>query len=429
MDHDDEAQSMDELAKLREEIVKLRELEHECRRAQEALENERSFVSAILDTAGALVVVLDTKGRIVRFNNACEKATGYTFEEVKGKSLWDLFILPEEAEPVRTVFEKLKGGKFPNEFENYWVTKDGNRRLIAWSNTALFSDHGSVGYVVGTGIDITEGRHAEEAMNRLNNELKSQALKLETINKELEAFSYTVSHDLRNPLLGIHGFCRKLLERHSANLDEQGRKFLEIIHSSAQEMLKLVDDLLAFSISENQEMKSSNIDMNELAGAVFEELQGAASGRTLRANFKMLPSVCGDQGMIRQVLLNLLSNAIKFTRPRQIGIIEIGGHLKENEIIYYVRDNGIGFDTESSDKLFVAFQRLSNSSEFDGTGLGLAIVKRIIHRHGGRVWAEGETGREQHFISPCHTLTHAKVRRDPVKFYFLSEGTEVNNYG
>jgi len=404
MDHDDEAQSMDELAKLREEIVKVRELEHKCRRAQEALENERSFVSAILDTAGALVVVLDTKGRIVRFNHACEKATGYAFDEVKGKSLWDLFILPEEAEPVRTVFGKLKGGDFPNEFENYWVTKEGNRRLIAWSNTALLNDHGSVGYLIGTGIDITEQRHAEEALNRLNNDLRCQAVKLETINKELEAFSYTVSHDLRNPLLGIHGFSRKLLERHSANLDEKGRKFLGIIHSSAQEMLKLIEDLLAFSISGNQGMQSSNIDMNELAGAVFEELQGAASGRTLRANFKMLPSVCGDRGMIRQVLLNLISNAIKFTRSRQIGIIEIGGHVKENEIIYSVRDNGIGFDRESSDKLFVAFQRLSNSSEFAGTGLGLAIVKRIIHRHGGKVWAEGEIGKGAAFY---FSLPHA----------------------
>ena len=404
---------MDELAKLREEIANVKELEHECRRAQEALENERSFVSAILDTAGALVVVLDTKGRIVRFNHACEKATGYTFEEVKGKSLWDLFILPEEAEPVRTVFEKLKGGKFPNEFENYWVTRDGNRRLIAWSNTALFSDHGSVEYVIGTGIDITERRHAEEAMRRLNNELKTQAVKLETINKELEAYSYTVSHDLRNPLLGIDGFSRILLERHSANLDEKGRKFLGIIHSSVGEMLKLIEDLLAFSISGNQEMKLSNIDMNELARAVFEEVQGGASGRKLRANFEVLPSVYADQGMIRQVLLNLISNAIKFTRSRQIGIIEIGSHLKENEIIYYVRDNGIGFDMESSDKLFVAFQRLSNSSEFNGTGLGLAIVKRIIDRHGGRVWAEGEIGKGAVFYFSLPQVTAGEGQTRP----------------
>ena len=158
MEPDDEAQSMNERAKLREEIEKVKELEHECRRAQEALEKERSFIAAILDTAGALVVVLDTKGRIVRFNNACEKGTGYFFEEVKDKSLWDLFILPEEAEYVRTVFEKLKGGDFPNEFGNYWLTKDGKRRLIAWSNTTLLDDHGSVWYVIGTGIDITERR-------------------------------------------------------------------------------------------------------------------------------------------------------------------------------------------------------------------------------------------------------------------------------
>jgi len=291
------------------------------------------------------------------------------------------------------VFDNLRGGQFPNEFENYWVAKDGSRRLISWSNTALLDDHGSVKYVIGTGIDITERRRAEEAMKRLNHDLKCQAVKLETINKELEAFSYSLSHDLRNPLLGIHGFSRILLERHSKNLDEQGEKFLHIIDSSTQEMLQLVDDLLAYSISGNQQMKLSHIDMNELARAVFEELKGAASERTLQPNFQMPPSACGDRGMIRQVLLNLISNAIKFTRPREVGIIEIGGHVKENENIYYVRDNGIGFDMASSDKLFVAFQRLSNGNEFDGTGLGLAIVQRIIHRHGGKVWAEGKIGK------------------------------------
>lgn len=388
-----QTQPIKEIARLRQEIAKVKELEHECRRAQKALENERTSVQVILDTAAALIVVLDTKGRIIRFNHACEKATGYTFHEVKDKLLRDIFILPEETEPVRDVFEKLKGGESPNEFENHWITKDGSRRLIAWSNTALLDDHGSVKYLIGTGINITQQRRAEEAMKRLNNDLRCQATKLETINKGLEAFSYSVSHDLRNPLLGIHGFSGILQERHSTNLDEQGQNFLRIIHSGTQEMLKLVDALLAFSVSGNQEMRLSNIDMNELAKVVFEELKGVAPERRLQMNFKMLPSACGDQGMIRQVLLNLISNAIKFTRPKKIGIIEIGGHVKENENIYYVRDNGIGFDMKSSDKLFVAFQRLSHGKEFDGTGLGLAIVQRIIHRHGGKVWAEGQIGR------------------------------------
>ena len=402
-----QTQPLGELAKLQVEIAKVKELEHECRQTQEALEKERGFVSAILDTAAALVVVLDTEGRIVRFNHACENATGYTFDEVKGKILWELFILPEEVDPVRGVFGKLKGGKFPNEFENYWMTKDGSRRLIAWSNTALLDGHGSVKYVIGTGIDITERRRAEEAMNRLNNDLRCQAIKLETINKELEAFSYTVSHDLRNPLLGIKGFCRLLLERHSTNLDEQGQKFLHTIHSSTKEMLKLVDDLLAFSVAGNLQMNSSNIDMNELARAVFDELKGLVSERTLHPLFGMLPPACGDQGMIRQVFLNLISNAIKFTRPRKVGVIEIGGQFNGNENIYYVRDNGIGLDMESYDKLFVAFQRLSNHEKFDGTGLGLAIVQRIIHRHGGKVWAEGTIGGGATFYfslsqtSPC----------------------------
>jgi PAS domain S-box-containing protein len=412
MEHDGrkKTQPTDELAKLREEIARVEESERECRRAQEALEKESRFVSAVLDTAGALVLVLDTKGRIVRFNHACERATGYTFDEVKDKSLWDLFILPEEAGPVRGVFEELKGGKFPNEFENHWVTKDGSRRLIAWSNTSLPDDHGSVEYVIGTGIDITERRRAEEATNRLHHDLRCQAAKLEMVNRELEAFSYSVSHDLRNPLLGIRGFCRILLKRYSAKLNEEGQKFLRIIDSGAQEMLKFIDDLLAFSISENQQIKSSNIDMKELAKAVFEELKGAAFERTLQPSFGMLPSAWGDQGMIRRVFLNLVSNAIKFTKMRKTGIIEIGGHVKENQNIYYVRDNGIGFDMEFSDKLFVAFERFSDSDEFDGTGLGLAIVQRIIHRHGGEVWAEGEVDRGATFYFSLPRLNPAEVR-------------------
>jgi light-regulated signal transduction histidine kinase (bacteriophytochrome) len=198
------------------------------------------------------------------------------------------------------------------------------------------------------------------------------------------------------------------MDRYSANIDDEGRKFLCIMSSSTQEMLKLVDDLLAFSISGNQQMKSAKIDMGELAMAVFEELKGAAPEQTLQANVKMLPSACGDQGMIRRVFLNLISNAIKFTRPRKTGIIEIGGHVRENQHIYYVRDNGIGFDMQSSDKLFVAFQRLSNSNEFAGTGLGLAMVQRIIHRHGGNVWAEGEMGKGATFY---FSLPQAYPRR------------------
>jgi len=272
------------------------------------------------------------------------------------------------------------------------MTKDGKHLLIAWSNTALLDGHGSVQYVIGTGIDITERRHAEEVADRLNKDLRCQAVKLETINKELEAFSHSVSHDLRNPLLGIQGFCRILVERYSTNLDEQGQKFLRTMHSSTQEMLKLVDDLLAFSISGSQQVKSSKIDVNGLARAIFEELKGAVSEQTLQLNLKMPPPAYGDQGMIRRVFLNLISNAIKFTRKKKVGIIEIGGHVKGKENIYYVRDNGIGFDMDSSDKLFVAFQRLPNSDVIDGAGLGLSIVQRIIHRHGGKVWAEGKMG-------------------------------------
>jgi light-regulated signal transduction histidine kinase (bacteriophytochrome) len=237
--------------------------------------------------------------------------------------------------------------------------------------------------------DITERKKAEEEIKNLNEQLKHRAFELESAYKELETFSYSISHDLRNPLLVIGGFSRALLERYSNHLDAKGQQFLSMIHSNTQKMLQLIDDLLTFSRSEYQQMIPSEIDMGELVKAVFEELKSIIPEQKLLLDVKTLPPAHGDQSMIRQVFVNLLSNAIKFTRPKGAGVIEIGCIVKENQDIYYVKDNGVGFDMQNAGKLFGVFQRHHNVDEFEGTGVGLAIVQRIIHRHGGQVWAEG----------------------------------------
>ncbi|MGH8865486.1 MAG: ATP-binding protein, partial [Burkholderiales bacterium] len=209
---------------------------------------------------------------------------------------------------------------------------------------------------------------------------------------ELEAFSYSVSHDLRTPLLTIDGFSRMLLEDYSDQLDAEGQRLLKTICRNSQNMGRLIDDLLAFSRLGRQEMRPAEVKMSELAGAVWAELQATAPERKLQFNLQSLPPAHGDPAMIRQVLVNLLSNAIKFTGPREDAVIEVGAEEEENHNVYYVKDNGVGFEMKYADKLFGVFQRLHGDDEFAGTGVGLAFVQRIVQRHGGRVWAEGKTG-------------------------------------
>lgn len=219
----------------------------------------------------------------------------------------------------------------------------------------------------------------------------SRAL-LESANKEMEAFSYSVSHDLQAPLRALSGFSKALLEDYSGRLDEEGRKYLNFIRDNAHKMGQLISDLLAFSRLSRQQMLESDIDMLKLAGAVFEEQRAAAAGRQIERIFKEMPPARGDAAMIRQVLVNLISNAVKFTGSRERAVIEMGCQQRGNECAYFVRDNGAGFDMRYAHKLFGVFQRLHREDEFPGTGVGLALVQRIIVRHGGRVWAEGAVG-------------------------------------
>jgi PAS domain S-box-containing protein len=225
------------------------------------------------------------------------------------------------------------------------------------------------------------GRHAAELEQRVAERTA-----------ELEAFSYSVSHDLRTPLLTIDGFSRMLLEDHTDGLDAEGRRLLETICRSSQNMGRLIDDLLAFSRLGRQEMRPAEVRMSILARMMYEELRASEPERKLQFDLQPLPTAHGDQSMIRQVWGNLLANAIKFTGPREIAVIEVGAAEEENQNVYYVRDNGVGFEMKYADKLFGVFQRLHSDEEFAGTGVGLAFVQRIIHRHGGRVWAEGKVG-------------------------------------
>ncbi len=238
----------------------------------------------------------------------------------------------------------------------------------------------------GLVVQILRANRAEQDAQRSNMQLKDA-------NNEMRAFSYSVAHDLRAPLRAINGFAQVIVEDHEKNLPEEGRRALNRITSNASMMAQIIDDLLSLSKISYQPLRVAKVEMNELVRGVYQELAEAQKGRVVACALGDLPPATGDPNLLRQVWVNLIGNALKFTREREHASIEIGGNVAGPEFAtYFIRDNGAGFDMQYANKLFGAFQRLHRPTEFEGTGIGLALVQRIIHRHGGTIWAEGQEG-------------------------------------
>lgn len=477
---------------------------------------EHDFMSVLAGTTNALIAVIDKDGRVTSINNSCTRIFGYSLYEIRGKLLWDVASIPEEAEAIKIIFEKVRDGKATKVCGGYCTGKNGDRRFVVWSNTAIFDNEGLFDSMLSTGIDITQQKQVEEErlllasivesseeaiigetldgiisswnkgaeklygysageaigqsisilvpqeisddlpnilgkiergeeiehyetarvrkdgrlihvalhispirdssgiitgasaialditrrkvaeeenvklMAELEERVAKRTAELDIINKELESFAYSVSHDLRAPLRGIDGFSQALLEDYGENVDAQGKDYLRRIRNATQQMGSLIDDLLGLSRVTRAQLSSQTVNLSQLAHDIASELQQGEPDRQVTFEIAEGLVVQGDLHLMRLALQNLLANAWKFTGKHPRARIEFGVIKEEGRRVYFVRDDGAGFDMAYADKLFSPFQRLHPASEFEGTGIGLATVQRIIHRHEGSVWAEGK---------------------------------------
>jgi PAS domain S-box-containing protein len=366
----------------------------ENKRIEEELRaSEERFRRVVIDSPFPILLHAED-GTILQISNSWCEISGYTREELATVADWTERAYGEHRERIQPAIDALYGLDHWKAEGDYRIhTKDGAIRIWNFSSAPLGRLPDGRRLVLSMAKDVTERREAENEVRRLNTELeqrvKDRTSQLEDTNKELEAFSYSVSHDLRAPLRAIDGFARILTEDYTPRLDAEGKRVLDIICAEAKRMGQLIDDLLAFSRLSRQPIRTMEVDMGALAKTVFEECGAQAPGRKLKFKLQPAPPAHGDPVMLRQVLANLIGNA-KYTRPKDTAEIEVGGRTGGEESLYYVKDNGVGFDMNYVHKLFGVFQRLHTEAEFEGTGVGLALIQRVIHRHGGRVWAEGK---------------------------------------
>ncbi len=349
----------------------------------------RLLIDAVKDYA---IVSLDHMGVITTWNSGAERLKGYAAEEIVGQHVSLLY--PPENLADGKLEEELREAEVSGHVEDQgWrVRKDGSRFWAEAVTTALRDPGGKLVGYVKIDKDITARRETEEQIQKLNTELNQRVFELGTANKELESFSYSVSHDLRAPLRHVDGFTRILKEEYSQGIPADGVKYLDRILAAANHMGHLVDDLLSLARIGRQEMKREKADMGELVKQAIAGIPPEPVERDIEWRIEPLPELYCDPGLIRLVLTNLLSNAAKFTRKQPVAIIEVGSGSINNLPTIFVRDNGVGFDPRYADKLFGVFQRLHRQEDFEGTGVGLATVQRIVRRHGGEIWAQSKPG-------------------------------------
>ena len=377
----------------------------------------------LFESAPGPYLILTPDLTIAAVNEAYLTATMTKREEIVGRGLFEVF--PDNPDDpaatgvrnLRTSLDRVRERRAPDTMavQKYDIRRPesagGGFEERYWSptNVPVFDAQGKLVYIIHHVEDVTEFvrlKRLDGERHRLTAELRSRAEKmeaevyaraqevaetsrlLEQANAELESFSYSVSHDLRAPLRAINGFSLALLEDYGTTLPPDGQALLARVRENTKRMAQLIDDLLVFSRLGRKPLEMGPVDLASLMQSVVEEQRQADSKRAIEVVVHSLPATLGDAGLLRQALANLIENAFKFTRRQPKARIEIGSRVEGAETVYYVRDNGAGFDMKYATKLFGVFQRLHGESDFEGTGVGLALVQRIVHRHGGRVWAQ-----------------------------------------
>jgi len=357
-------------------------------------EEVRAQLAAIVDSSDDAIIGKDLDGVIRSWNRGAENLFGYAANEVIGRNI-SLLLPPGRDDEEPAILERLKRGERIETLESVRRRKDGQEIFVSITISPI---HDSRGRVVGASKvarDISERKRAEAALARAK-----QAT--ETANRELEAFSYSVAHDLRAPLRGIDGFSQVLLDEYAPNLDDEGRRYLHRVRESAQHMAELIEGLLTLARITKHELRRERVDLTQLAASTIARLRAAEPERTVDLEISSGLVVVGDPRLLGVVCENLLGNAWKFTRKRRGARIEFSTTVDAGTTAYRVRDNGAGFDMAHASHLFGVFQRLHSASEFEGTGIGLATVQRIVQRHDGRIWAHGEVGGGAEFYFTLH---------------------------
>ena len=378
------------------------------------IERESAFLSTIVRTTDDAIIGETSDGVILSWNAGAERMYGYRPSEIVGRSI-AILTPADHKNKLFQMLQQFQQGGGTRHLEAVTARKNGDLIDVSLTLSSIVDKEGTLVGVSIIARDITDRKRTERELIELNAQLEARVrertAQLEASNKELEAFSYSVSHDLKTPLRAIDGFSRVLLEEYAATLDDEGKRLLNIVSSSAQRMGELITDLLDLARITRDEMVVSRVEMQPLVRSVYEEIAPAEDVSHISFRVSLLPDAQGDPALVKQVWQNLISNAIKFTSRSEIRLIEVQSRQEKGGMIAYsIRDTGAGFDPQYGHKLFGVFQRLHKKEEFAGTGVGLAIVDRIVRRHGGRVWAEGKPGEGAvfHFTLPSIEDPHGQ---------------------
>lgn len=375
-------------------VINFRDISKRKKMEQELVQSEESFRQLFESESDALFLVEDKSGRLLQANRAATNLYGYSHDEFMQMENGDLNDGAESPQPNQDRPAQETGSilSIPLRWHR---KKDGTRFPVEITSNLFLQNGRSVR--ISAVRDITLRKQAEEKIRKMNDELEQRVAErtaqLQAVIKELEAYSYSISHDLRAPLRGIDGWSMALLEDYGAQLDEQARAYLRRVRAETQRMGRLIDDVLQLSRLSRVEMKRARLNLSDMARVVFSQLKGSSADRKVELIVEDGLEVFADRNLMESMLTHLLGNALKFTSQVETARIELGKMDRENRPVYYVRDNGAGFDMAYAGKLFGAFQRMHQATEFPGNGIGLAIVQRIILRHGGAIWAEAAVNR------------------------------------